>query len=73
MSLRGWPRDAVAGPAGLGNRPLPVGLAAYQTQYGTHYEWIMAIATLVTVPVFVLFLGLQRYFVQGIVMPGLKG
>ena len=28
MSLRGWSWDAVAGPAGLGNRPLLEALAA---------------------------------------------
>jgi multiple sugar transport system permease protein len=65
-----WPLVVTSGDK---FRTLPVGLASFQTQYGTHYEWIMAMATLVTVPVFVLFLGLQRYFVQGIVMSGLKG
>ena len=65
-----WPLVVTTGDA---YRTLPVGLAAFQTQYVTHYEWIMAVATLVTLPVFALFLGLQRYFVQGIVMSGLKG
>jgi multiple sugar transport system permease protein len=54
-------------------RTLPVGLASFQTMYVTHYEWIMAIATLVSLPVFAAFLSLQRYFVQGFVMSGLKG
>jgi len=65
-----WPLVVTTGNT---YRTLPVGLAAFQTQYVTHYEWIMAVATLVTLPVFALFLGLQRYFVQGIVMSGLKG
>jgi multiple sugar transport system permease protein len=65
-----WPLVVTSGDK---YRTLPVGLAAFQTQYVTHYEWIMAVATLVTLPVFALFLGLQRYFVQGIVMSGLKG
>jgi multiple sugar transport system permease protein len=65
-----WPLVVTSGDT---YRTLPVGLAAFQTQYVTHYEWIMAVATLVTLPVFALFLGLQRYFVQGIVMSGLKG
>ena len=65
-----WPLVVTTGDT---YRTLPVGLAAFQTQYVTHYEWIMAVATLVTLPVFALFLGLQRYFVQGIVMSGLKG
>ena len=30
MSLRGWSWDAVAGPAGLGDRPLPEALEAAQ-------------------------------------------
>jgi multiple sugar transport system permease protein len=65
-----WPLVVTTGNT---YRTLPVGLAAFQTQYVTHYEWIMAVATLVTLPIFALFLGLQRYFVQGIVMSGLKG
>ena len=65
-----WPLVVTTGDT---YRTLPVGLAAFQTMYVTHYEWIMAIATLVSIPVFVVFLSLQRYFVQGIVMSGLKG
>jgi multiple sugar transport system permease protein len=65
-----WPLVVTSGDT---YRTLPVGLAAFQTMYVTHYEWIMAIATLVSIPVFVIFLSLQRYFVQGIVMSGLKG
>jgi multiple sugar transport system permease protein len=65
-----WPLVVTSGDT---YRTLPVGLAAFQTMYVTHYEWIMAIATLVSIPVFVAFLSLQRYFVQGFVMSGLKG
>jgi multiple sugar transport system permease protein len=65
-----WPLVVTSGDT---YRTLPVGLASFQTMYVTHYEWIMAIATLVSIPVFVAFLSLQRYFVQGFVMSGLKG
>lgn len=37
------------------------------------YHWIMAVATTMTLPVVVLFLLFQRYFIRGVVMSGLKG
>ncbi|MCC6178903.1 MAG: carbohydrate ABC transporter permease [Chloroflexi bacterium] len=37
------------------------------------YHWLMAVATTMTLPVVLLFLVFQRYFIQGVVMSGLKG
>ena len=53
---------------------LPVGLAATQqaAQNVTDYGLVLAGAVLVMLPVLVLFLFLQRYFVQGIAAAGLK-
>ena len=53
---------------------LPVGLAAMSqaAQNVTDYGLVLAGAVIVMLPVLVLFLFLQRYFVQGIVSTGLK-
>jgi ABC-type glycerol-3-phosphate transport system permease component len=52
---------------------LTLGLAQLQSQYQTHYELIMAGAALVAAPPIILFFISQRWFIQGIVMTGLKG
>jgi len=52
---------------------LTVGLSFFRLQYNTLYHYLMAGTVLSTIPIFVLFVVLQKYFVQGIVMSGLKG
>lgn len=52
---------------------LPVALALYSTgQNQTDYGLLLAGAVVVLVPILVLFLLLQRYFVQGVAMTGIK-
>lgn len=52
---------------------LPVALALYSTgQNQTDYGLLLAGAVVVVVPVLIVFLLLQRYFVQGIAMTGIK-
>ena len=52
---------------------LPVALALYSTgQNQTDYGLLLAGAVVVVVPILVLFLLLQRYFVQGVTMTGIK-
>ncbi|SDT57937.1 carbohydrate ABC transporter permease [Jiangella sp. DSM 45060] len=52
---------------------LPVALALYSVgQNATQYGLLLAGAVVVVVPVIVLFLAVQRYFVQGIAMTGIK-
>ncbi len=52
---------------------LPVALALYSTgQNQTDYGLLLAGAVVVLVPILVLFLVLQRYFVQGVAMTGIK-
>ncbi|MCL3861236.1 carbohydrate ABC transporter permease [Actinotalea sp. K2] len=52
---------------------LPVALALYSTgQNQTDYGLLLAGAVVVVVPVLVVFLILQRYFVQGVAMTGIK-
>ncbi len=53
-------------------RTLPLGLALFRSEYGNDYTAQMAASTVVTIPILLLFLALQRQFVQGIVMSGMK-
>jgi multiple sugar transport system permease protein len=52
---------------------LTVGLSSFRLQYSTLYHYLMAGTLLSISPIFILFVLLQKYFVQGIVMSGLKG
>ena len=52
---------------------LPIGLATFSGRYLTQYNLQMAAATLVTLPVVILFLVFQRQFVEGVVFTGIKG
>lgn len=59
-------------------KTLPVGVAAFAPVIGTHtqlegYAVAMAAVTILCIPSVALFLGLQRYFIQGITMGGIKG
>lgn len=50
-----------------------VGLAAFRGLYSTQWHLLMAASTVMTLPMIVLFFAAQRYFIQGIVLTGLKG
>jgi len=65
-----WP--LIVTPAGNA-RPLTVGLAAMQGQFGTDYPALMAGALICTAPLVIVFLVLQRQFFEGIASSGLKG
>ena len=54
-------------------RPLPVGLQAFTTEAGTYYELLMAAATIVVLPMIVIYLFLQKYINKGIANTGVKG
>jgi multiple sugar transport system permease protein len=54
-------------------RPIALGLTEYQTIHGTKYHYLMAAATLATIPILILFVTLQRQFIRGVVLSGLKG
>jgi ABC-type glycerol-3-phosphate transport system permease component len=51
---------------------LEVGLRTYQTLHQEHWDLIMAAAVIVVLPLIVLLIIGQRYFVKGIVMTGIK-
>lgn len=55
------------------NFTLPIGLRAFQQQSGTEWDLLMAASLIVMIPVIVLFFVLQKQFVQGMNMSGLKG
>jgi multiple sugar transport system permease protein len=65
-----WP--LIVTPTG-DNRPLTVGLAALQGQFGTDYPTLMAGALICTAPLVGAFLVLRRQFFAGIASTGLKG
>lgn len=52
---------------------LPVALSLYSTgQNATNYSVLLAGAVLVVTPILLLFVFLQRYFIQGVAMSGIK-
>ncbi|MEA2598150.1 MAG: multiple sugar transport system permease protein [Thermomicrobiales bacterium] len=50
-----------------------LGLAPFRGLFSTDWHLLMAASTLVIVPVVALFFLLQRYFVRGVVLTGMKG
>jgi len=56
----------------MGMRPVEVGIAAFHSLYFTNWPYQMAAAVTAVVPILLLFLFTQRYFVQGIQLAGLK-
>ncbi len=54
-------------------RPLPVGIAIFRTQQPISWGDIMAYATMTTLPLLVVFILFQRWFIQSVARSGLKG
>lgn len=52
---------------------LSLGLAMFRSQYSAQWGQMMAVSTVVTMPLIVLFFFTQRTFVKGIAMSGIKG
>jgi multiple sugar transport system permease protein len=53
---------------------LPVGMTVFtQPMRAPYWTYIMAVSTVATVPVVMVFLVLQKYFIQGVVLSGMKG
>ncbi len=52
---------------------LPVGLAYFQSLYSTDWTLLMAGSMMVLLPVLLVFIFCQRYFVEGIKLSGIKG
>lgn len=54
-------------------RVITLGLALFQARFMTDWHLVMAGATISIVPILVVFLLLQRYFIQGITLGAIKG
>lgn len=55
------------------NKTVPLGIRMFVGQYSTDYQLIMAASVLSLVPVLVMYVFCQKYFVQGVATSGLKG
>ncbi len=55
--------------------PIQVGITAFTQTHSSEPQWAvaMAVSTLATLPVAVLFIFFQRYFIEGMLMSGIKG
>jgi multiple sugar transport system permease protein len=54
-------------------KTIQIGLRMFISQYSAEYGLIMAASVVALIPVLVVFLALQRFFVEGIATTGLKG
>jgi len=52
---------------------LALGLAGFSSQYGSYPGMLMAVTTVMTIPIVILFFFAQRTFIQGITLTGIKG
>jgi multiple sugar transport system permease protein len=52
---------------------LPLGLAQFRFQYFTNWPALMAVVVMATLPILILYLFFQRYFVAGVAASGVKG
>jgi len=54
-------------------KTIQIGLRSFIGQYSSEYGLIMAASVVTIIPVLIVFISLQRYFVQGIASTGVKG
>lgn len=54
-------------------RTLPIGIALFQSEHLTEWGQVFAASLVALVPVLIIFIIFQRYFVQGISTTGIKG
>ena len=53
--------------------PVSVGLSYFSSMYSTQWQLVSAAAIIVALPLLVLFVFCQKYFIQGVVVSGVKG
>jgi multiple sugar transport system permease protein len=53
--------------------PLSIGLALFRSSHDVAFNLLMAAATLVVLPIVILFIFFQRFFIEGITVGGVKG
>ncbi|MCD8014297.1 MAG: carbohydrate ABC transporter permease [Lachnospiraceae bacterium] len=54
-------------------KTIQIGLRMFISQYSAEYGLIMAASIIALIPVLIIFLSLQKYFVQGVASTGIKG
>jgi multiple sugar transport system permease protein len=54
-------------------RTLPIAIATFQGQHGTDWGLVFAASLIAAVPVIIVFVSLQRYFVGGLTSGAFKG
>ncbi len=54
-------------------KTIQIGLRMFISQYSAEYGLIMAASVIALIPVLIVFLSLQKYFVQGVASSGVKG
>ncbi len=57
----------------MSKRTLQLMLRMFNSQYSSNYALIMAAATVALIPVFIVFIFLQQYFVESVATAGIKG
>lgn len=65
-----WPLIVAPSPE---KRVVQVAIASFATDVNTQWGLTFAASTLASAPIIILFLFLQRYYVRGVVMSGIKG
>jgi len=65
-----WPLIVISR---LSLKTLPIGLSYFQDYYTTDWQLLMAGSVIVLIPVLIVFLVGQRFFIRGIVLSGIKG
>jgi multiple sugar transport system permease protein len=53
--------------------PLSIGLQFYRQSHDVTYNLLMAASTLIVIPIVVLFIAFQRFFIQGVTAGSIKG
>lgn len=53
--------------------PISMGLQLYQGQFGVAWQELMAVSLIALIPVIITFFIAQKYYIQGIVLTGVKG
>jgi multiple sugar transport system permease protein len=71
-----WNWDSFLWPMVVATRAkywtLPIGIAGFESSYGTNYPQMMAVANMAMAPVLVVFFILQRNFIEAMALSGIK-
>ncbi|MFH1778599.1 MAG: carbohydrate ABC transporter permease [Candidatus Omnitrophota bacterium] len=54
-------------------RTLPIGLESFKTLYSTDWNLLMAGSVMAMLPIIIIFIFNQRYFIEGVKLSGIKG